>query len=165
MTRLGYMRGVVPLDVMLLGFLALRRRFRDGLFFEIAVSGSAILNIAAKNYFARARPDLWVSLMPETTYSFPSGHAMGSITLAFATILLCWPTRWRWPVVFNAFVFVLLVGISRVYLSVHYPSDIVAGWTAALAGLWGCTCWWTRKRRRRSQNASSRDTVGAAAKT
>jgi membrane-associated phospholipid phosphatase len=166
MTRLGYMRGVVPLDVMLLVFLALRRRFRDGLFFGIAVSGSAILNIAAKNYFARARPDLWVSLMPETTYSFPSGHAMGSITLAFATILLCWPTRWRWPVVFGAFVFVLLIGISRVYLGVHYPSDIVAGWTAALAWTMGMYLLVDQKAPPPPPSAaSSRDTVGAAAKT
>lgn len=166
MTRLGYMRGVVPLDVMLLVFLALRRRFRDGLFFGIAVSGSAILNIAAKNYFARARPDLWVSLMPETTYSFPSGHAMGSITLAFAMILLCWPTRWRWLVVFGAFVFVLLVGISRVYLGVHYPSDIIAGWTAALAWTMGMYLLVDQKAPPPPPSAApSRDTVGAAAKT
>jgi undecaprenyl-diphosphatase len=166
MTRLGYVRGVVPVDVMLLLFLTFRRRFRDGLFFGIAVSGSAILNIAAKNYFARARPDLWVSLMPETTYSFPSGHAMGSITLAFATILLCWPTRWRWPVVFGALVFVLLVGISRVYLGVHYPSDILAGWTAALAWTMGMYLLVDQKASPPPPSAApSRDTVGTGSKT
>ncbi|MDP9008462.1 MAG: phosphatase PAP2 family protein [Pseudomonadota bacterium] len=137
MTRVGYTWGVVPLDAMLLVFLALRRRFRDGLFFGIAVIGSAILNIAAKNYFARTRPDLWISLMPETTYSFPSGHAMGSATLGLAMILLCWPTRWRWLVTIETLVLVLLIGVSRVYLGVHYPSDILAGWTAAIAWTFG----------------------------
>ncbi len=105
MTRLGYLWGVVPLDLIVLLSLASRRRFRDGLFFGIAVFGSAALNIAAKNYFARTRPDLWLSLAPETTYSFPSGHAMGSATLGTALIILCWATRWRWPMTVASFVF------------------------------------------------------------
>jgi membrane-associated phospholipid phosphatase len=95
MTRLGYLWGVVPLDLIVLLSLAVRRRFREGLFFGIAVTGSAVLNIVAKNHFARMRPDLWLSLTPETTYSFPSGHAMGSATLGMALSILCWPTRWR----------------------------------------------------------------------
>src|SRR5579864_7875366 len=136
MTQLGYLWGVVPLDLIVLLSLALRRRIRESLFFGIAITGSAVLNIAAKTYFARARPDLWLSLTPETTYSFPSGHAMGSATLGVALIILCWPTRWRWPMTVASLVFVLLVGLSRVYLGVHYPSDILAGWSAAAA--WVC---------------------------
>jgi membrane-associated phospholipid phosphatase len=133
MTHLGYSWGVIPIDTCLLLFLALRRRFRDGLFFGVAVVGSAALNIVAKNHYARARPDLWIPLRPETTYSFPSGHAMGSATLAVAVILLCWPTRWRWPAMIIGVILVVLVGLSRVYLGVHYPSDILAGWTAAIS--------------------------------
>jgi membrane-associated phospholipid phosphatase len=136
MTRLGYLWGVVPLDLMVLLSLALRRRIREGLFFGIAITGSAVLDIAAKSYFARMRPNLWLSLTPETTYSFPSGHAMGSATLGVALIILCWPTRWRWPMTAASLLFVLLVGVSRVYLGVHYPSDILAGWSAAVA--WVC---------------------------
>ena len=137
MTKLGYLWGVVPLDVGVLLLLAWRRRLRDGLFFGVAVVGSAALNVVAKNYFARARPDLWLSLAPETTYSFPSGHAMGSATLGAALIFLCWRTRWRWPVLTGVTGFVLLVGLSRVYLGVHYPSDILAGWAAAIAWVFG----------------------------
>jgi len=133
MTKLGYLWGVVPLDAGVLLWLAWRRRFCDGLFFGVAVAGSAALNVVAKNYFARARPDLWLSLAPETTYSFPSGHAMGSATLGVALIFLCWRTRWRWQMLVVAVGFVLLVGLSRIYLGVHYPSDILAGWTAAIA--------------------------------
>src|SRR3546814_9961968 len=57
---------------------------------------------------------------------------MGSMTLAAVLVLLAWPTRWRWPVVAAMAVFVPMVGLSRVYLGVHFPSDILAGWAAAL---------------------------------
>ena len=131
MSALGYAWGVVPVDVLLVLALAWRRRFREGLFAGIAIVGSLLLNVIAKHVFARARPDLWTSIAPESTYSFPSGHAMGSITLAWVVLLLCWHTRWRWPATGAAVVFTALVGLSRVYLGVHYPSDVLAGWAAA----------------------------------
>jgi membrane-associated phospholipid phosphatase len=162
MTRLGYMWGVIPIDAFVLLFLVLRRRFRDGLFFGFAVIGSAALNIVAKNHYSRTRPDLWIPLRPETTYSFPSGHAMGSITLALAMILLCWPTRWRWPVIITSLLFVVLVGLSRIYLGVHYPSDILAGWTAATAWTLGMYILVDQKAPPPPPSAApSRDTVGA----
>jgi membrane-associated phospholipid phosphatase len=133
MSQLGYLWFVVPADVLLLSWLTWRRRYRDGLFFGLAVLGSLALNIGGKAFFARTRPDLWLSIAPEHTYSFPSGHAMGSATLAVAAALLAWHTRWRWPVAVAGALFVLLVGTSRVYLGVHFPSDILAGWAAATA--------------------------------
>ena len=132
-SKLGYLWGVIPLDVLIIAWLVFRRRLRDGLFFGLAVVGSLIINLAAKNHFGRVRPELWLSLTPEMTYSFPSGHAMGSVTLGVAAILLCWNTRWRWLVLVGTSAFVFLVGVSRVYLGVHYPSDILAGWTAGAA--------------------------------
>ena len=57
---------------------------------------------------------------------------MGSMTLACVLVLLAWPTRWRWPLLVVMSLFVALVGVSRIYLGVHYPSDILAGWSAAL---------------------------------
>jgi undecaprenyl-diphosphatase len=131
-SQLGYGHGVVPMDVALVLALAWRRHAREALFAALATGGSALLNVAAKMAFARTRPDLWLSIAPETTYSFPSGHAMGSMTLAAVAVLLAWPTRWRWIVALPAVAFALLVGLSRVYLGVHYPSDILAGWSAAL---------------------------------
>ncbi len=102
-----------------------------------AVIGSAILNIVAKNHYARLRPNLWLSITPETTFSFPSGHATGSMTFAMAGVILCWPTRARFPTLVVSAIFVLVVGISRLYLGVHYPSDILSGWTAAIAWTFG----------------------------
>jgi undecaprenyl-diphosphatase len=130
---LGYLYGVVPLDVALIVLLCWKRRLREGLFATLAIAGSALLNLAAKPVFARGRPSLWESIAPEGNYSFPSGHAMGSMTLACVVVLLCWPTRARWPVAIVAAASVVLVGLSRIYLGVHYPSDILAGWAAAVA--------------------------------
>lgn len=139
-SNLGYAWGVVPLDVVFVLALLLRRHVREGVFAAVSILGSLLLNMAAKHSFARVRPDLWKSILPaETTYSFPSGHAMGSMTIATVLVLLCWSVRtpwgwkWRWPVTVLATTFVLLVGLSRIYLGVHYPSDILAGWAGASA--------------------------------
>lgn len=132
-SKLGYEWGVMPFDAVLVLALALTRRLREGLFAGIAIIGSALLNLGAKQLFARERPTLWESIAPESTFSFPSGHAMGSITLAMVLVLLAWHTRWRWWVTLPMAAFVAMVGLSRVYLGVHYPSDILAGWAVAIA--------------------------------
>ena len=152
-SALGYEWGVVPFDVALVLVLAFGRRAREGLFAALALGGSALLNLAAKQLFARERPSLWESIAPEDTFSFPSGHAMGSMTLAWVCLLLAWRTRWRWPVVAAAVLFTGLVGLSRVYLGVHYPSDILAGWSAA--SVWAASCFFLvfRHRRRPWQEA------------
>lgn len=137
-SALGYEWGVVPFDIALVFLLALWRRGREALFATLALGGSALLNLATKQLFARERPSLWESIAPEHTFSFPSGHAMGSMTLAWVCLLLAWRTRWRWPVTIVAAAFTVIVGLSRVYLGVHYPSDILAGWTAA--SIWAVCC-------------------------
>lgn len=135
---IGYAYGVVPFDLALVAALVLARRYREATFAAAALAGSALLNLAAKQLFARDRPSLWESIAPESTYSFPSGHAMGSMTLACVLVALAWPTRARWWTVAAMAVFVPMVGLSRVYLGVHYPSDILAGWAAAAAWAMGC---------------------------
>lgn len=130
-SKIGYEWGVVPFDVLLVVVLAIVRRFRQSVFAAIALGGSALLNLATKQLFARERPSLWESIAPESTFSFPSGHAMGSMTLAMVLVLLAWPTKLRGWVVGAMLVFVPMVGLSRIYLGVHYPSDILAGWAVA----------------------------------
>lgn len=129
----GYRYGVIPIDILLVLTLLLARRWREASFAAASFAGSALLNLATKQFFRRDRPTLWESLAPETTFSFPSGHAMGSMTLAMTLILLSWHTRWRWLVLVVALAFVLQVGASRIYLGVHYPSDILGGWLAGMA--------------------------------
>lgn len=136
-SRLGYGWGVVPLDIALTLLLIVRRHHRDALFFGLSVGGAALLNQLAKTVFGRQRPTLWESIAPERTMSFPSGHAMGAMALAAALIVLLWPTRWRYPMLLGGIFFTLMVGFSRIYLGVHYPSDVLAGWAASLAWVMG----------------------------
>lgn len=116
---------------VLLGLLLARQR-RAALFFILSVGGAGALNLFAKLLLARARPTLWVSIAPETSYSFPSGHAMGAAALALALGMLLWPTRARWPAVILGTGWALLMGWSRVYLGVHFPSDVLAGWVGSV---------------------------------
>lgn len=137
LSAIGYSGGVVPFDAVLVIALALRRRFHQSTFVALSVVGSALINLAAKHAFHRVRPGLWQSIAPESTFSFPSGHAMGSATLACVLVILSWNTRARVPVLVAATLFTLGVGLSRVYLGVHFPSDIAAGWVAAIAWVVG----------------------------
>ncbi|MDQ6620149.1 MAG: phosphatase PAP2 family protein [Pseudomonadota bacterium] len=129
----GSARCIVPFEAAVLALLLKRRRFSDVLFWVLALGGASLINFTAKNIFERTRPALWLSIAPETSYSFPSAHAMQTMALAAALIVLTWPTRWRWPVVAVGSIFAALVGASRVYLGVHYPSDVLGGWAASLA--------------------------------
>ncbi|HEX6038723.1 phosphatase PAP2 family protein [Longimicrobium sp.] len=134
---IGYAYGVVPMVFVVLVALLVARKRGNALFWAVALGGAGALNQAAKLTFRRARPELWLSSAPEHTYSFPSGHAMGSMALVAALAVLAWPTRWRWWAIVVGGAFTLLVGFSRVYLGVHYPSDVVAGWSASLAWVLG----------------------------
>jgi len=134
---IGYEYGVVPLAVAIPLLLLLMKRRGDAIFFGVALGGAGVLNQSAKMFFQRSRPDLWLSPAPEHTYSFPSGHAMGSMALAAALAVLAWPTRWRWWAIVLGALFTFAVGLSRVYLGVHYPSDVLAGWSASLGWVLG----------------------------
>lgn len=136
-TRVGSAPVLVPFNILVFLLLVYRKRRRESLFWALAVVGAAVLNFIAKHVFARIRPDLWTSISPEVTYSFPSGHAMNSMAVMTALVLLTWDTRWRGLMMVAGACFILLVGLSRIYLGVHYPSDILAGWVASFAWVVG----------------------------
>lgn len=127
---LGSVWAMVP-AVSLLAWLA-RRQPWGAAYCVLANGGAALLNLMAKHGIQRLRPSAWVPLVHETTYSFPSGHAMQSAALAIAWLVVL---RGRQPVAMQAAAacgYVLAVGVSRVYVGVHYPSDVLAGWCASL---------------------------------
>ena len=106
---------------------------RNATFLALSSGGAAAMNVALKSWFQRPRPELWVRLIPEHDFGFPSGHAMGSMAVMTALMVLAWPTRWRWLVIVLGLSFALAVCISRLYLGVHYPSDVIAGSVLSLA--------------------------------
>jgi membrane-associated phospholipid phosphatase len=136
-TRMGSSFVLVPVDVIILFMLIRQGRRAASAFWVIAIVGTVLLNLFAKHAFARTRPDLWISILPETTFSFPSGHAMNSMAMAATLAVIAWRTRWRREALALLSLFVFMVGLSRVYLGVHYPSDILAGWAAAVAWVLG----------------------------
>jgi len=160
-TRVGAPLPMIAFVALALLALLLRGRRGAALFFALAVGGAAGLNVVAKLVFQRARPALWPSLVTETDYSFPSGHALGSLAVVAALVFLTWRTRGRWPTLALGALFAAAVGLSRVYLGVHYPSDILAGWCASLA--WVAGVWlllraapWSRWRTRTAGNDGAR---------
>ena len=124
------------------------RRWRLGAVFALEVGGAAAFDLVSKAFFARPRPTVYAHLVQESNFSFPSGHAMGGIAFFLALHLLLWrtlPRRWRWIGVLGL-VLALAIGISRPYLQVHYPSDIVAGWAFGSAWVLGVHLLTTRQR-------------------
>ena len=156
-TRAGSAAALVPLDVLVFLYLLWRRDRMQAVFWPLAVAGAALLNQLAKHVFARIRPDFWISSLPESTFSFPSGHAMQSMAVVAGLVVLTWDGRWRWPVMLIGVCFVLLVGLSRIYLGVHFPSDILAGWTASLAWVIGLSVLFKDVWRKRQRDESEVD--------
>ncbi len=137
LTRVGGPLPMAGLAGLIFWYLWRNRQHRQAWFFGAALGGAMALNLVAKTVLGRVRPALWASLAPETTPSFPSGHAMGSAALVLAVGLLLARSRWRWLAWTLGPLFVLGVGVSRMYLGVHYPSDVVAGWVASVGWVSG----------------------------
>jgi len=134
-TQLGGVFGIIILTTILLAFLLRRKLYQKALIVGATVAGAAVLNIVLKLIFERARPDLWEQLVVETSFSFPSGHAMITAALGLSLIFICWNTRFRWLAVAFGSSFIIVIGFSRLYLGVHYPTDILAGWVVSAAWL------------------------------
>ena len=138
--------GLVVVSVV--GFLLLQgRRHTAVVVFATAASGE-IANYAMKNLFLRPRPDIVPHLRDVTTSSFPSGHAMESaiiyLTLGAMLMRLSERRLTKLYCIGIAIALTLLVGISRVYLGVHYPTDVIAGWMFGF--FWASLCWIVAKR-------------------
>lgn len=120
-----------------LAALLVERRRRAALFLLTAVLGGWALSTILKLIVARPRPDLIPALDHVSTYSFPSGHAWNGMVVFGAIALVAPPGARRWALA-GAGLLILMIGLSRVVLGVHWPSDVVAGWIGGAAWLAVC---------------------------
>jgi undecaprenyl-diphosphatase len=143
LTALGSFTVLLIFCGAVVGFLLLQRRRRLALLVSVAVLGGMLLNTGLKLVFARERPDIVPHLREVTTPSFPSGHAtLSAVVYLTLGALLAGTIKGRYTrayVLFVAMSLAALVGASRVYLGVHYPTDVLAGWSVGLA--WATICW------------------------
>jgi undecaprenyl-diphosphatase len=153
-TALG---GVAVLTLIVLFsvcYLVLVRKRAAALFLLVAVLGGVACNVAMKTLFDRARPDLIPNAPIELSASFPSGHALLSavtyLTLGALLTRVEADRRIRSYFLFVAVTLTVLVGLSRLYLGVHWPTDVLGGWCFGAA--WAMFCWsialWLQRRGR-----------------
>ena len=136
-TALGYYYVVMPLLAVAV-FMFYRRGWRlSAVLLMVSTGGSVVLTTVLKGVFQRTRPELFDAGYQASFYSFPSGHATVAVGFyGMLTVILAYRMRGaaRWAVAACGLLVVLLIGFSRLYLGVHYPTDVLAGYLSAL--LW-----------------------------
>ncbi len=139
-TALGYYWAVMPLALVACAVFYYRGLKFSAALLAISTAGSAVLTTTLKLVFQRTRPEVFQSGYEASSFSFPSGHATiaigfyGTLVMLVAWQLAGWK---RWAVVAAGAALIGLIGFSRLYLGVHYPTDILAGYLAA--ALWVST--------------------------
>lgn len=141
LTHFGDREVLVAIGVGMAAWLLWRRHTGLALGWMLTLGGNAILNPALKNLFARARPVHEHGLAFEESYSFPSGHSSGSMVVYGMLLYLALqllPPRWHAPAVMAAVAVILTTACSRIFLQVHFASDVVAGLLSG--GAWLLVC-------------------------
>lgn len=142
-TALGGFAVLALLTCAVLGYLWMRRQHRAGLVLLAGVLGAATLSPLLKEAFDRPRPELVPHMTEVYSTSFPSGHAMMSaatyLVLGMMLARVHRARRVRAYIVTVCALVAILVGVSRVYVGVHWPTDVLAGWS--IGALWAIVVW------------------------
>ena len=133
-TELGGVVMVTLVTTTAVALLLNKRRFKDAIIMASSIAGAAALIVILKSIFARDRPSLWEQLVMESSYSFPSGHSIASSALALTTVYLLRNSKYKNVALLLAIPYMVLIGFTRMYLGVHYPTDVIAGWL--VSGIW-----------------------------
>jgi membrane-associated phospholipid phosphatase len=146
-TFIGSVKGVAILTFIVFICLFLTRHRLMAMYLAITVTlGAGAFNQILKLIFKRTRPDIQ-PIIQESGYSFPSGHSMGSMILYGSLAFILFKVyKHIWAKIAGAIIGVLLVliiGVSRIYLGVHYPSDVVGGYLAGAFWILICMCAFT----------------------
>ena len=159
MSNIGSPVGMMSLAGLTALILAIQKKWRWLVYLAITASGGALLNLELKRFFARARPDVAEMLRQAHGYSFPSGHAMGSTVVLGALSYLAFrtATRWQWKAACLALAWTLILSIAlaRVYLGVHWVTDVAAGIVAGTVWVSATTVSYETARRYRFVKRSS----------
>jgi len=143
LTAFGSPTGLLLIGGLVICYLLLAGKMRTALFILAATAGGGLLGSLLKLVYARPRPTLVPHLADVTSASFPSGHATDSaivyLTLAALLARTVETRALRLYIIGAAIGLTLLIGSSRVYLGVHWPSDVVAGWTFGAAWAFACS--------------------------
>ncbi|MFJ7566620.1 phosphatase PAP2 family protein [Herminiimonas sp. NPDC097707] len=134
---LGISGAISVFSFLVLIYLCCRRLWHTALFWLLAVGGSSILNLILKHAIQRSRPDLWALVSPQSSFSFPSGHTTQAMAVAVAMVVLLRASRRIRAIGLAACAFVLLVALCRMYLGLHYLSDIAGSCLLALTWVVG----------------------------
>ena len=141
LTGLGGSTFMIPASVLVIALVFWRSR-RAGAFLGLAIGGSALLNEGMKLLIDRPRPSMVLMVYQPRGLSFPSGHSQASMAFALGLLLVFWSLRMEWRNRVVAFLGLpLVVGWTRTYLGVHYPSDVLAGWCLATVWVMLCYAW------------------------
>ena len=142
-TALGGFTVLALVTLFALGYLSVQRKWIDAAMLLVATLGGTLISESLKTSFSRPRPDLVAHIVDTTSMSFPSGHAMLSAVTYLTLGALIARTQerrgLRGYVLGSAILLTLLIGISRIYLGVHWPTDVLAGW--CLGAAWALACW------------------------
>ncbi|MDB5460529.1 MAG: phosphoesterase [Caulobacteraceae bacterium] len=142
-TSLGSITVLSIIVLLVFGLIASLRRVREASVLLVASVGGMLLTALLKDVFQRDRPPLVLHLAPAVNASFPSGHATLSATvyLTLGALIAHFAGRRRVRIyaLSAAVILALIVGFSRVYLGVHWPTDVLAGWCVGSA--WALVCW------------------------
>jgi undecaprenyl-diphosphatase len=146
-TSLGGGTVIVIVTVLVIGFLSLQKNYSFLWLVLGSTVGGALIALSLKELIGRERPDIIFHLVYTTSFSFPSGHSMMSavVYLTQASLLsqIQEKRSLKIYIITAALVLTFLIGISRVYLGVHYPTDVLAGWSLGLA--WASFCWFAAR--------------------
>lgn len=139
-TRLGNPSMMVIVLVVSLTVLWWRRYYQKAIIMAISALGAFILNTGLKLFFSKIRPELWTRLIKETSFSFPSGHALGSMVVYgfIAYLLATYYPKSAWLIYTLVTILIAAIGFSRLYLGVHWPTDIIAGYGVGFLWLMSC---------------------------
>ena len=142
-TALGGTTIIAMVTLAAAGYLMMSSKRHAALLLLAAILGAVLLSFAIKAGIERPRPELFPHGTPVYTASFPSGHATGAAAtyLTLGALLARFQRARRLKIYFMtvAVLLTLLIGISRLYLGVHWPTDVLAGWT--LGSCWALLCW------------------------